>query len=147
MIDNRSLKRISTVAGTLSAALLLTVTQANAAAEVERATATESGNDVFWAKCVNKYYDGANRYQACFSPAGDWFSVSDFDSDGSSAVVDWEVGNRSGSIFNADGFGAVRYKNKDFPEDATIRFRICLGHWSTKTITGGSCSGWVSNLT
>jgi hypothetical protein len=147
VIDNRHLKRISTVAGTLSAALLLTVTQANAAGEVERATATTASNEVEWVKCANKLEDGGIVYQACFSPPGDWFSVYDGKPDGSSAVVDWEVGSRFGSIFNADGASTERYKNKDFTESVTIRFRVCLGHWDTKTITAGTCSGWVSNLT
>ncbi|MCX5334929.1 MULTISPECIES: hypothetical protein [unclassified Streptomyces] len=147
MTKNRRLKRIGTVAGTLSAALLLTVTQANAAAEVERATATDSSNEVEWVKCAVIKEDGSNVYRACFSPPGDWFEVYDGKPDGSSAVIDWEVGSRWGSIFNADGSGADRYKNKDFTESATVRFRVCLGHWSTKTITAGTCSGWVSNLT
>lgn len=148
MIKSRRLKRMSAVGGTVSAALLLTVTQANAAAgEIERATATTYANEVEWVKCANKMEDGGIVYQACFSPPGDWFSVYDGNPDGSSAVVDWEVGSRWGSIFNADGASTYRYKNKDFTEDATIRFRICLGHWSTKTITAGTCSGWVSNLT
>ncbi|WOX09100.1 hypothetical protein [Streptomyces sp. N50] len=146
MIKNRRLKRIGTVAGTLCAALFLTVTQASAAGEVERATATTYANEVEWVKCANKKEDGGIVYQACFSPPGDWFSVYDGNPDGSSAVVDWEVGSRFGSIFNADGAATYRYKNKDFAEGATIRFRICLGHWSTKTITAGTCSGWVSNL-
>lgn len=147
MINNRHLKRISTVAGTLSAALLLTVTQANAAGEVERATATTSSNEVEWVKCATKQEDGGIVYRACFSPPGDWFSVFDGKPDGSSAVVDWEVGSRFGSIFNADGQQTERYKNKDFTESVTIRFRVCTGHWDTKTITAGTCSGWVSNLT
>ncbi|MFF4502105.1 hypothetical protein [Streptomyces sp. NPDC001401] len=148
MIKNRRLRRIGTVAGTLSAALLLPVTQASAAAgEIERATATDYSNEVEWVKCADKKEDGGIVYQACFSPPGDWFSVYDGNPDGSSAVVDWEQGSRWGSIFNADGAATYRYKNKDFPESATIRFRICLGHWSTKTITAGTCSGWVSNLT
>ncbi|MEH0585903.1 hypothetical protein QA942_18090 [Streptomyces sp. B21-106] len=71
---------------------------------------------------------------------GDWFSVYDGKADGSSAVVDWEVGNRFGSIFNADGASTDRYKNKDFTESVTIRFRVCLGHWNTKLITAGTCS-------
>jgi hypothetical protein len=145
VINNRGLKRISTIAGTLSAALLLTVTQANAAGEVERATATDSSNEVEWVKCATKQEDGGIVYRACFSPPGDWFSVYDGKPDGSSAVVDWEVGSRWASIF--DGAGTDRYKNKDFTESVTIRFRVCLGHWSTKTITAGTCSGWVSNLT
>lgn len=147
MIKNRRLKRISTVAGTLSATLLLTVTQASAAAEVERATATDSSNEVEWVKCAVIKEDGGNVYRACFSPPGDWFSVYDGKPDGSSAVVDWEVGSRWGAIFNADGAGTDRYKNKDFTESATLRFRVCLGHWSTKKITAGTCSAWVSNLT
>ncbi|MEU6255524.1 hypothetical protein [Streptomyces sp. NPDC047043] len=148
MIKNHRLTRIGTVAGTLSAALLLTVTQANAAAgEIERATATDSSNEVEWVKCATIKEDGANVYRACFSPPGDWFEVFDGKPDGSSAVVDWEVGSRWGSIFNADGQQTDRYKNKDFTESVTIRFRVCLGHWSTKTITAGTCSGWVSNLT
>lgn len=147
MIKNRQLKRIGTIAGTVSAALLLTVTQANAAAEVERATATTSPNETEWVKCATLKEDGSIKYRACFSPPGDWFELYDGKSDGSSAVIDWEVGSRWGSIFNADGVGADRYKNKDFTESATVRFRVCLGHWSTKTITAGTCSGWVSNLT
>ncbi|MFI0964604.1 hypothetical protein ACH4S8_24875 [Streptomyces sp. NPDC021080] len=148
MIKNRRLKRIGAVAGTLSSALLLTVTQANAVGgEIERATAKDYANEVEWVKCANKKEDGDIVYQACFSPPGDWFLVYDGKSDGSSAVVDWEVGSRWGSIFNADGVSTYRYKNKDFTESATIRFRVCLGHWDTKTITAGTCSGWVSNLT
>ncbi|MFJ6700662.1 hypothetical protein ACIQM4_32085 [Streptomyces sp. NPDC091272] len=145
MITNRRLKRISAVAGTVSAALLLTVTQANAAGrEVDRATTTS--HDGEWVKCVNKKENGSIVYQACFDPTGDWFAVYDGKSDGSSAVVDWEAGSRWGAIFNADGASDYRYKNKDFPESSTIRFRVCLGHWDTKLITAGTCSGWVSNL-
>ncbi|MEJ8645363.1 hypothetical protein WKI68_37415 [Streptomyces sp. MS1.HAVA.3] len=65
--------------------------------------------------------------------------------------MDWEIRNSSNSIlrygatFNADGAWTGRYKNKDFPEmNTTIRFRACLGHWSTKTITGGTCTAWVT---
>ncbi|MEU3774975.1 hypothetical protein AB0F11_17540 [Streptomyces sp. NPDC032472] len=146
MIKNRRLKRISAVAGTLSAALLLTVTQSNAASrEVDRATTTR--HDGEWVKCASKMENGDNVYLACFDPEGDWFSVYDGKADGSSAVVDWEVGNRYGAIFNADGMAAHRYKEKNFPEGATVRFRVCLGHWETKLITAGTCSGWVSNPT
>jgi hypothetical protein len=147
VLKNRRSKRIGTVVGTLAAGFLLTVTQAHAAGEVERATATDYANEVEWVKCAVKKEDGGIIYRACFSPPGDWFSVYDGKADGSSAVVDWEVGNRFGSIFNADGVSTDRYKNKDFAESVTIRFRVCLGHWSTKLITAGSCSGWVSNLT
>ncbi|MFB8353020.1 hypothetical protein [Streptomyces niveus] len=150
MLKNHGLKRIGTVVGTLSAAFLLTVTQANAAgAEIERATATTYSDGVEWVKCANRWDNeyGMIVYQACFGPTGDWFNIYDQVPDGSSAVVDWEVGDRYGAIFNADGAGTRRYKNKDFPEGETIRFRICLGHWDTKLITAGTCSGWVSNLT
>ncbi|MFI0967898.1 hypothetical protein ACH4S8_42070 [Streptomyces sp. NPDC021080] len=98
-------------------------------------------------KCASTQKNGGIALRACFSPAGDWFSVADESLDGSSAVVDWEVGNRLGSIFNADGFSTERYKNKNFPEESTIRFRVCKGHWDTKLITAGTCSGWLSNLT
>ncbi|MFD7864566.1 hypothetical protein [Streptomyces sp. NPDC059783] len=136
----RSLTRIGAIAGTLSAALMLAVTQASAAtAETERATATTYSSGVSWDKCV-----ATSSNQACFSPTGDWFSVYDGNSDGSSAVVDWEAGSRYGAIFNADGYGANRFKNKDFTEGVTVRFRVCKGHWSTKLITAGTCSGWVS---
>lgn len=57
------------------------------------------------------------------------------------------MGDRFGAIFNADGQQTERYENKDFPESATIRFRVCLGHWDTKLITAGTGSGRVSNLT
>ncbi|MFF0738965.1 hypothetical protein ACFYVL_01070 [Streptomyces sp. NPDC004111] len=145
MLKNRQLKRIGAVAGTFSAALLLTVTQANAAArEVDRATVTR--HDGEWVKCAVKMENGGIKYRACFDPTGDWFSVYDGKSDGSSAVVDCEVGSRWGAIFNADGVSTDRYMNKNFPESATIRFRVCLGHWDTKLITAGTCSGWVSNL-
>lgn len=136
----RSLTRIGAIAGTLSAALMLAVTQASAAtAETERATATSVSGSVSWDKCVAS---SVNR--ACFSPAGDWFMVYDGDADGSSAVIDWEAGSRYGAIFNADSYGAYRYKNKNFTEGVTVRFRVCNGHWSTKLITAGTCSGWAS---
>ncbi|WP_413752607.1 hypothetical protein NRF20_13030 [Streptomyces sp. R-74717] len=148
MIKTRSLKRIGTLAGTLSAVILLTITQASAAsAETERATATTYSDEAQWVKCANTYDNGNIVYQACFSPGGDWFLIYDGVSDGSSAVVDWEVGDRYGAIFNADGKSTYRYKNKNFTESATIRFRVCKGHWDTKLITAGTCSGWVSNLT
>ncbi|MFI9255235.1 hypothetical protein [Streptomyces sp. NPDC053069] len=143
MIQNRRLKRVSAVAGTLCAALLLTVTQANAAArEVDRATVTT--HDGEWVKCASK---GDNIYVGCYDPEGDWFLIQDEKADGYSAVVTWEVGDRWGDIFNADGAAAKRYMNKNFPEGATVRFRICLGHWDTKLVTSGTCSGWVSNPT
>uniref|UniRef100_A0AAU2V4E0 Secreted protein n=1 Tax=Streptomyces sp. NBC_00003 TaxID=2903608 RepID=A0AAU2V4E0_9ACTN len=146
MIKNRRLKRIGAVAGTLSAALLLPLTQANAAGgEVDRATTTR--HDGEWVKCASKMENGDNVYLACFDPEGDWFNVYDGKADGSAAVVDWQVGKRYGAIFNADGMAAQRYKQKNFPEGATVRFRICLGHWDTKMITAGTCSGWVSNPT
>ncbi|MFF0744988.1 hypothetical protein ACFYVL_31760 [Streptomyces sp. NPDC004111] len=137
--------RITAVLGGIAAATLLTVTQASAAgAETERATETNRPN-VQWTKCIATHGDN-DEYQACFAPEGDWFMISDGVSDGSSGVVDWQVGSRYGAIFNADGASSQRYKNKNFPESATVKFRVCKGHWSTKKITAGTCSGWVSNL-
>ncbi|WP_432104462.1 hypothetical protein [Streptomyces sp. bgisy091] len=88
-------------------------------------------------------------YQACYSPDGDWFQVWDGDSDGSSAVVQWELvdGDRFGAIYNADGNQTYRYKNKNLPEGDEVRFRVCEGHWSTKLITAGTCSMYASNPT
>ncbi|MFI5809259.1 hypothetical protein [Streptomyces sp. NPDC051561] len=138
--------RIATVLGGIAAATLLTVTQASAAgAETERATETTRPS-VQWVKCIATHGDN-DEYQACFAPEGDWFSVHDGVADGSSAVVDWQVGNRYGAIFHADGASSTRFKNKNFPESATIKFRVCKGHWSTKKITAGTCSSYVTNLT
>ncbi|KQZ19767.1 MULTISPECIES: hypothetical protein [Streptomyces] len=155
MIKNRSLRRIGTLAGTLSAAVLLTVTQASAAsAETERATATTGPSSVDSWECAGI---GGNDRSAtvCYSALGDWFYLYDGKSDGYSAVVDWEIRDgqnrvvRYGATFNADGVGAVRYKNKDFPDGSndSIRFRACLGNWGPKTIKAGSCSGWMTRST
>lgn len=147
------LRRVGVLAGGLSAAILFTVTPAFAAsAETERATDTKGPASVDSWECARVGANGPSI--ACYSALGDWIEVTDTGSDGSSAVMDWEVRNydnqvvRYGAVFNADGAGTVRYKNKDFPEpNYTIRFRACLGHWSTKLITAGTCSGWVTRDT
>lgn len=153
VIKSRPLQRIGILAGTLSAAVLLSITQAYAvSAETERATDVNGPASVDSWECARI---GANGPAiTCYSALGDWIQVTDAESDGSSAVMDWEIRNaenqvvRFGAVFNADGVGAVRYKNKDFPEaNTTIRFRACLGHWSTKTITAGTCSSWMSRDT
>ncbi|MEV7891912.1 hypothetical protein ACWD3I_40495 [Streptomyces sp. NPDC002817] len=161
MIKSRSMKRIGTLAGILSAAILLTVTQASAVtAETERATDANGPVGVdSWdcassgesASCGESASVGWNA-AVCYSGVGDWFHLYDGKSDGSSAVVDWVIRDaqdrtvRYGAVFDADGAGAVRYKNKDFPDGSndTIRFRACLGRWSTKLITAGTCSAWVT---
>ncbi|MFJ8841396.1 hypothetical protein ACIRFF_00660 [Streptomyces cyaneofuscatus] len=154
MITNRSLRRIGTIAGTLSAAILLTTTQALAvSAETERATATKGPAKVDSWECAG--IGGSNRSATvCFSALGHWFYLYDGKSDGYSAVMDWENRDaqnrvvRYGATFNADGSGAVRYKNKSFPSpNGSIRFRACLGNWGPKLIKAGSCSGWVTRST
>jgi hypothetical protein len=143
------------VAGTLSAAILLTITQASAvSAEVERATNVDGPASVDSWECAHIGASDSHTVTTCYSDLGDWLEITDQKADGSSAVMDWEIRDaqnrvvRYGSTFNADGVGAVRYKNKDFPEsNTTIRFRACLGHWSTKTITAGTCSAWMSRGT
>ncbi|MFF1296955.1 MULTISPECIES: hypothetical protein [unclassified Streptomyces] len=158
MIKSRSIKRIGTLAGTLSAAILLTVTQASAVtAETERATAVNGPASVDSWECASSGESASVGWNAtvCYSQLGDWFYLHDGKADGSSAVVDWSIRDaqgrtvRYGAVFNADGAGAVRYKNKDFPDGSndTIRFRACLGHWSTKLITAGTCSAWVTRQT
>ncbi|WP_327124758.1 hypothetical protein [Streptomyces sp. NBC_01727] len=158
MTISRPLKRIGTVAGTLSAAILLTITQASAvSAETERATALDGPASVDSWECTSSGESASTGWDAtgCYSDLGDWFYIYDGTSDGYSAVVDWEIRDgsnnvvRYGAIFNADGAGAVRYKNKDFPDGVndTIRFHTCLGHWSTKLITAGTCSAWMTRET
>ncbi|MEV6080202.1 hypothetical protein AB0L80_34630 [Streptomyces sp. NPDC052069] len=146
MIKRHPLTRIGTVAGALSAALLLTVTQASAAsAETERATATTGPTGDGW-ECSPHYSD--QRAQVCYEDVGDWFHVMEGVSDGYSAVAQWETIDpqnrvtRWGFIYNADGSATTRFKNKDFAESDAIRFRACLGHWSTKLIDAGTCAAW-----
>ncbi|MFE5753464.1 hypothetical protein ACFQ7I_07120 [Streptomyces massasporeus] len=143
MLKSRSVKRIGTVAGALTSALLLTVTQASAAAKTERATATDGGSKNGKWEC-NAYYVGDwMQARVCFDQDGDWFEIYDAPgADGYSAVADWEIHNRWGGIFNADGAGSTRFKNKDFPEGYKLRYRACLGNWSTKTIVARKCSAW-----
>ncbi|MEU9364968.1 hypothetical protein AB0D78_14320 [Streptomyces avermitilis] len=154
MIKRRSLERIGAVAGTLSAAILLTITQASAISpENERATAVDGPSS---AECAESGESASTGWDAivCYTAEGDWLEIDDRNSDGSSAVMDWEIRDyenkvvRYGATFNADGGNTVRYKNKDFPDgNTTIRFRACLGHWSTKLITAGTCSAWMSRDT
>ncbi|MFF8614890.1 hypothetical protein [Streptomyces sp. NPDC015350] len=136
---------------TISAAMLLTVTQASAAsAETERATDTTGpGGSGYW-YCVNygNNSTGDMKAQACWMEEGDWFQIHDARGDGYSAVVDWQSIDpqnrieRWGAIFNANGNQSTVFKNKNFPEENSIRFRACLGNWSTKLIQAGKCSGW-----
>ncbi|WP_369230357.1 hypothetical protein AB5J56_04775 [Streptomyces sp. R21] len=155
MIKSHSLKRIGVVAGTLSAAVLLTITQASAvSAETERATAATGPDTVDSWECAHTGPSDDHTGTTCYSDLGDWLEITDGAADGSSAVMDWEIRDaqnrvvRFGATFNADGSGAVRYKNKDFPEaNTTIRFRARLGHWSTKSITAGTCSAWMTRGT
>ncbi|MFH8350592.1 hypothetical protein [Streptomyces sp. NPDC018045] len=150
MPAGRALKRLGTVAGTLSAALLLTVTQSSAASpETERATDTKGPSNVYHWECT--HYGGTDaKAIGCFWDDGDWFMIEDTGLDGHSAVVDWELlrgSSRFGGIFNASGFATTRYKNKNFPEGLTLRFRVCLGDWDTKTIIAGKCSRWMTRQT
>ncbi|MFJ9138133.1 hypothetical protein ACIRRT_34230 [Streptomyces sp. NPDC102256] len=149
MTSNRSFARIGTVAGSLTAAILLTITQSSAvSAENERATDPDGPDKVNSWVCTGTDTTGDAAADVCYSDLGDWIQVYDGAADGSSAVMDWEVrdgGNnvvRFGATFNADGEAAERYKNKDFPESDQLRFRACLGHWSTKLITAGTCGPW-----
>ncbi|MFJ3667463.1 hypothetical protein ACIPSE_13510 [Streptomyces sp. NPDC090106] len=154
VIKGRSHKRIGAIAGTLSAAILLTITQASAvSAETERATAVDGPTSP---ECAESGESASVGWDAivCYTASGDWLEIEDRKSDGYSAVMDWEIRNSSnsvvryGSTFNADGAYTTRWKNKDFPDsNTTIRFRACLGPWSTKLITAGTCSAWMSRDT
>ncbi|GHI46494.1 hypothetical protein ScoT_26680 [Streptomyces albidoflavus] len=154
MIKRRAHKRIATIAGALSATTLLTVTQAAAVSlEIERATSTSGPTSPGspWS-CVRSgdNHTGTMVAQACWRTEGDWFLIHDSAKDGYSAVVDWESRDpqnrvhRAGFIFNAEGYASTVYKNKNYPEQNDIRFRACLGNWSTKKIKAGTCSGWIT---
>ncbi|MEE1791541.1 hypothetical protein PUR28_12300 [Streptomyces sp. BE308] len=124
------------------------MTQASAAsAETERATATTGPTGDGWECSLSPHYSD-QRAQVCYEDVGDWFHIMEGESDGYSAVAQWETidpqnrGTRWGFIYNADGSATTRFKNKDFAESDDIRFRACLGHWSTKPIDAGTCAAW-----
>ncbi|MEU4491854.1 hypothetical protein AB0H94_44470 [Streptomyces purpurascens] len=153
MIKKSSLRRIGTLTGILSAAFLLSITQASAVSrEAERATDRVGPGNELDNVCNRKGANGASI--VCYFGQGDWIKIEDEGSDGYSAVMDWEIRDREnrtvryGSTFNADGYATARYKNKNFPDSShSIRFRACLGHWSTRLIAAGTCSSWISTDT
>ncbi|MGW0515442.1 hypothetical protein [Streptomyces olivaceoviridis] len=153
MIKRSPLRRLGTITGALSAAFVLSITQASAVSrEVERATDSVGPGNVWGHECNRKGANGASI--VCYYEKGDWLEIEDVKSDGYSAVMAWEIRDsedrvvRYGSTFNADGLATTRYKNKNFPDyNHRIRFRACLGHWSTRLITAGTCSSWISRDT
>jgi hypothetical protein len=150
LAKRHTLKRASGIAGIISAAMLLTVTQATAAAgETDLATDPNGpSHPISLMTCANYGGMAPNmKAQACFIDEGDWFELYDGKADGYSAAVDWETEDgRWGAIFNASGAGTTRFKNKNFAEAQTIRFRACLGDWSVRMITG-YCGPWTSDVT
>ncbi|MEU5532341.1 hypothetical protein [Streptomyces sp. NPDC020362] len=83
--------------------------------------------------------------RACFDMYGDWFIVRDKTKDGYSAVALWRLKDangsvmRGGNVWNKDGAGTLRWKNKDLAEEYYVDWAACVGDWATKEILEGSC--------
>ncbi|NUP17436.1 MAG: hypothetical protein HOZ81_15305 [Streptomyces sp.] len=83
--------------------------------------------------------------KACFDEFGDWFYITDRYKDGYSAVALWRVKDangsvmRGGNVWNRDGAGTTRFKNKDLPEEYYVDWASCVGDYATKDILEDAC--------
>ncbi|MFH8617597.1 hypothetical protein ACH4E8_21305 [Streptomyces sp. NPDC017979] len=132
--------RFATVIGVAAAATLLTITQASAwPTENDLATATSGPDNL--EDCA----PATSGSQACFHMFGDWFSAKDRAKDGYSAVALWRAKDangsimRGGNVWNKDGAGTTRWKNKNLPDGYYVDWASCLGDYATKRILEGSC--------
>ncbi|HEX6345156.1 hypothetical protein [Umezawaea sp.] len=84
--------------------------------------------------------------QVCLELSGDRWWVLDNDSDGKSAVVDWE-NYRGGSLYregrcvNSHGLGVWASCNKNYYEDSTVRGRA--GVWNRSTGASPDYANWL----
>ncbi|WP_344651022.1 hypothetical protein, partial [Cryptosporangium japonicum] len=72
----------------------------------------------------------------CYQTYGDLWWVYDTKGDGHSAVVFWELGNRSGQCANSMGNGTIGACNKNYAEGSTGRAKVCIMDWDTKQMHG-----------
>ncbi|MER5431925.1 hypothetical protein [Streptomyces sp. NPDC002588] len=138
---------------------MLVATNASAAtAEIDLATASPmpEGNSEVCAEGGWYTGDGSHRTTACFMKTGDWWVITDTQSDGYSAVALWQVTDahgdvvRQGRVYNTAGWGETRYKNKNYPERYTLSIRACVGHWNggdSPTVFTEGCSAPVYTTT
>lgn len=78
----------------------------------------------------------------CLQTYGDVWWVYDTKADSHSAVVFWEVGNRSGQCANSMGHGKIGACNKNYAEGSTGRAKVCIMDWDTKQMHG--CTAYFS---
>ncbi|MFD5736280.1 hypothetical protein ACFWIY_26235 [Streptomyces sioyaensis] len=119
MTQSRPIQRLGALAGTLSAAILLTITQASAvSAEIERATGVRGPVNTDGWECAGTGPSDDYAATSCYSYLGDWLMITDQKSDGYSAVVDWEIRNgrnavvRYGTTFTDRNTDSVETKVK-----------------------------------
>ncbi|MDC0710244.1 hypothetical protein POL68_17335 [Stigmatella sp. ncwal1] len=74
-----------------------------------------------------------------FNSYGDHFVIQDTASDGHSALVQIDAANLS-ECWNNNGAGTTVDCNRNFTEGINIRFRACVGEYTTKNVIG--CSAW-----
>ncbi|HEX6345157.1 hypothetical protein [Umezawaea sp.] len=85
----------------------------------------------------------------CFEPSGDRWWVLDSDSDGKSAIVDWE-NFRGGSLYrngrcvNSHGSGTWASCNKNYYEDSTLNGR--QGVWNRSVGSWPDYYGWFKYM-
>ncbi|WP_157017309.1 hypothetical protein [Cryptosporangium arvum] len=72
----------------------------------------------------------------CYQTYGDLWWVYDTKGDSHSAVVFWELGNRSGQCANSMGNGKIGACNKNYAEGSTGRAKVCIMDWDTKQMHG-----------
>ncbi len=138
-------RRIAAVVSAAVGAFVLLSTQASAITwEKDFATALSpaaSGSAV-WS------YGPNEDSNAAFQKNGDSFFVSDNRADGFSAVAQWRLYNRSGTLVRGGdiwmnlGAGESRWKFKDLTEGYNLKFRACRGHSGGTSVE--HCDGWVS---
>jgi hypothetical protein len=88
-----------------------------------------------------------------FQKEGDKIWVRDIDTDGHSAVVEWQtftsngVLTRQGRCGQTAGAGKAGYCNKNFVEGTPIKLRACTYEWGTHTRVFCYSNGWVNTTT
>src|SRR5262245_25576987 len=124
-------RRIATAVTATVGAFMLLSTQASAITwedDVATVQSPSSSGSAVWA--ISPYEDAS----AAFQENGDWFFVADNRQDGMSAVADWRLYNKSGTLTRGGviwmklGASNARWKNKNFTEGYKLQFRVCRGH-------------------
>ncbi|HEY3506465.1 MAG TPA: hypothetical protein VGN37_27210 [Actinocatenispora sp.] len=96
---------------------------------------------------VGNVNDGSCRGAAAFLRDGDHLYVWDNLADGHSVVADYarsDTPSQDNEAWNHYGAGTRLDHNMDIPENGWIKYRVCLGEYSSRSYVSGTCSDWFT---